>query len=254
MWVRVLPALPFSPLRAPSSPAAAVPFPGIPDDVLAALEEPNPLDEGLLRAAVAELAEPADAPLRTILDHGRLILAGNRVANLCGARDWENLIGAHLLDAVRAAAFVPTDARLLADWGSGAGLPGLVWAALFPDKEVLLIERNGKKAAFLEEAALRLGLLQVAVLRGQGEETLAREGLRPDLIAARAVEPLPRLLGRLRRNRVRFGAVALLAGPGFEAEWERLAPELRRSWRLAARHPYELPGRGRRLVAVLKPA
>jgi 16S rRNA (guanine(527)-N(7))-methyltransferase RsmG len=230
-----------------------LPFPGIPEDALASLEEPNPIDLGLLRDAVQAVADPPDGPLSVLVEYGRLLLAANTVTNLTGARDWQKLIESHLTDCVFAAAHVPEDVRIVVDWGSGAGLPGLVWAALFPEKELWLCERNGKKAAFLEEAALRLELLNVRVFGGQAEERLAAEEERPDLIVARAVEPLPRLLGRIRRNRVRYRALMLMAGPRFEQDWEELGDEGRRSWKLAAQHKYALGEHGERRIVVLRP-
>ncbi|MBC8327451.1 MAG: class I SAM-dependent methyltransferase, partial [Planctomycetes bacterium] len=190
-----------------------MPLPRIPEDVLASPQEPNPLDLGPLRPAVEACADPPDAPLAALVDYGKLLLAANRVTNLTGARDWRTLIECHLLDCALAAAFVPDDVRTVVDWGSGAGLPGLVWAALFPEKELLLCERNGKKAEFLTEAALRLELPNVEVLAGQAEERLALEEDRPGLSVARAGEPRAELLGRLRGNPVRLPAVVLLGGP-----------------------------------------
>lgn len=229
-------------------------FPGIPDDALAALDEPNPFDVGLLRKHLTPLASPPDAPLASVLAYGRVLLATNTIVNLTGARDWETLIEAHLVDCLEAARFVPDDARVIADWGSGGGLPGLVWASVFPDKRFLLCERRGKRAEFLEEAALRLELFQVEVLAGQAEEQLREEG-EVDLIVARAVEAPGKLLQRIRRNKVRFGTLFLMAGPRFDEDWDNLSDEVRRSWKVAARHPYSLPGdRGARLVVVLKPA
>lgn len=229
-------------------------FPGIPDEALAALDEPNPFDVGELRKHIEPLASPPDAPLASVLAYGRLLLAANTVINLTGARDWDTLIEAHLIDCLTAARFVPEDARVIADWGSGGGLPGLVWSAVFPDKRILLCERRGKRAEFLEEALMRLEFFHTDVLSGQAEEELRAEG-EVDLIVARAVEAPGKLLQRIRRNKVRFGTLFLMAGPRFDEDWANLSDDVRRSWKLAARHPYTLPGdRGARLVVVLKPA
>ncbi|HEX9794096.1 MAG TPA: RsmG family class I SAM-dependent methyltransferase [Planctomycetota bacterium] len=229
------------------------PFPGIPEAALDALDEPNPFDVGALRQAVGALADPPDGPMGALLEYGRLLLAANTVVNLTGAKDWQELIEAHLLDCVLAAAFVPDDARVIADWGSGAGLPGLVWAILFPEKRFLLLERTGKKADFLQEAAFRLQLFQVDVLQGQGEEALKAAGERPDLIVARAVEPLDRLLPRLRRNRVHHSSLFVMAGPQWEAQWAALDADGKEPWALAARHRYPLGSRGDRWLLVLHP-
>lgn len=228
-----------------------VPFPGIPERALAELEDPDPLALGALRAALSPLADPPDVALRILVDYGRLLLAANTIVNLTGARDWRELIENHFVDCLRAAAFVPEDARILADWGSGGGLPGLVWAAAMPEKELLLLERTGKKADFLTAAVRRLELQNAAVIRGAAEEALRRASV--DLIVARAVGPLPRLLFQLRRHRLRHGVLFVMAGPRWERDWEGLPAPERASWALAARHRYALgEERGQRWVLVLK--
>ncbi|MBC8406738.1 MAG: 16S rRNA (guanine(527)-N(7))-methyltransferase RsmG [Planctomycetes bacterium] len=234
-------------------------YPGIPDEALAALEPPNPIDVGVLRTALKPLADPPDGPLGAVLDYGKLLLAANTVTNLTGARDWTTLIEAHLMDCVIAAQYVPQDARTIADWGSGGGLPGLVWACLFPEKRMLLCERRGKRAEFLEDAAFRLELFNVEVLSGQAEECLREEGLREeglvDVIVARAVEAPEKLFKRLRRNKVKFGALLLMAGPRWQQDWDELPDNVRKSWALTAQHAYTLPGdRGKRYLVALKPA
>jgi 16S rRNA (guanine527-N7)-methyltransferase len=226
-------------------------FPGIPDDALEAIVPANPVDMGLLRDQIAEFADPPDGPLARMEEYGAYLLAGNTVARLMGPRDWDALFP-HILDCAAAASFVPQDARTILDWGSGGGLPGLVWAILFPEKRILLAERNGKKAGFLEEAAVRLELTNVEVLHGQAEEELKHEE-RPDIMVARAVEPLPKLLKRIRRNRVRFGSLFLMAGPSWEQDWEELPEATKSSWVLPARHRYSLGERGNRYLAVFKP-
>ena len=228
-------------------------FPGIPEDLLAQIPPPDPLDLGELRLAVTAMADPPDGPLSRLVDYGNYLLAANQVVRLTGARDWKALLRPHLLDCVLAASFVPNDARTIVDWGSGGGMPGLVWATLFPEKRMLLIEKTGKKAEFLKEAAVRLDLSNVEVLHAQAEQQLRHEE-RPDLIVARAVEPLPKLLRRIRRHRVHFGSLWIMAGPSWEQAWDELEDQDRRSWVLPARHRYQLGGDlGTRELAIFKP-
>jgi 16S rRNA (guanine527-N7)-methyltransferase len=95
----------------------------------------------------------------------------------------------HFLDCAQLVAHVPGAARSCIDVGSGAGLPGMV-LALFEVPGVHLIESDRRKAQFLREVA-RATAVSVAV----HAERIER--LRPwpaDVITARAVAPLPRLL------------------------------------------------------------
>jgi len=81
-------------------------------------------------------------------------------------------------------------ARVIADLGAGAGLPGLVLAAALPDARVALVESVGRKCAFLRAAAERMELGNVEVVRGRAEEW--RDGIGTcDIVCARALAALP---------------------------------------------------------------
>jgi len=79
----------------------------------------------------------------------------------------------------------------VADVGSGAGLPGVVWALVRPDLRVTLIEPLLRRATFLNEAVNELGLHdRVEVLRARAEDVERSF----DVVTARAVARLPQLL------------------------------------------------------------
>ena len=113
--------------------------------------------------------------------------------NLLSPRGLEELSSRHIPEAVAFARGLPRTSRLL-DIGSGGGLPGIVIAITRPDLELHLMEATGKKATFLSEVAARLEL-RVTVHHGRAEE-LARPPLTGsfDLVTARAVAPLERLV------------------------------------------------------------
>ena len=113
--------------------------------------------------------------------------------NLLSPRGLRELEARHLAESVAFAAMLPTGPRLL-DVGSGGGLPGLVIAIERPDLQVHLLEATGKKATFLAEAVTALGL-DAVVHHGRAEE-LALGDLRGtfDIVTARAVAPLQRLV------------------------------------------------------------
>ncbi len=80
----------------------------------------------------------------------------------------------------------------VADVGSGAGLPGLVWALVRPDLRITLVEPLLRRASFLTEAIDQLSLGQrVQVLRARAEGAPAGSF---DVVTARAVARLPQLL------------------------------------------------------------
>ena len=75
----------------------------------------------------------------------------------------------HLLDSLYAASAVPASAATLVDVGSGAGLPGLVIAVVFPQLRVTLLEPIRKKHAFLRHVRRLLGLDNVRALAERDE-------------------------------------------------------------------------------------
>ena len=81
-------------------------------------------------------------------------------------------------------------ARLIADLGSGGGLPGLVLAAALPDARVVMIESLNRKCAFIRDAASAMGLLNVEVECVRAEEWKDGAGA-CDVVTARALASLP---------------------------------------------------------------
>ncbi len=103
----------------------------------------------------------------------------------------------HIADSLQVAALIPPDARIVVDLGSGGGFPGLVVAAALADREgahVHLIESDQRKAAFLRETA-RAMAVPVSVHNARIESALAAWPHGADIVTARALAPLDRLIG-----------------------------------------------------------
>ncbi len=113
----------------------------------------------------------------------------NLIARSTIEERWER----HFRDSAQLYPLIPADARSLADLGSGAGFPGLVLAAMGEKKglEVVLVESIGKKAAFLSAAIDAMQLKNVRVIPQRIEKLKIK---RPDVISARALAQLPKLL------------------------------------------------------------
>jgi 16S rRNA (guanine527-N7)-methyltransferase len=119
------------------------------------------------------------------------LLAREGVARgLIGPREVPRLWDRHVINCGLVSSLIPEGASL-ADLGSGAGLPGLVLALARPDLEVTLVEPMLRRTTFLTEACALLGLDEVRVVRGRAED-LTGEAF--DVVTARALAPLPKLL------------------------------------------------------------
>lgn len=124
-----------------------------------------------------------------LVPYARLLATEGISRGLLGPREAPRLWERHLLNcAAPLRALAPGSA--VVDVGTGAGLPGLVWALLRPDLRVSLVEPLLRRAAFCEQAVQSLGLAGVQVRRSRGEE-LGESAA--DVVVARAVAPLDRL-------------------------------------------------------------
>lgn len=186
-----------------------------------------------MTSPVLDPAPPAPEPARVVFGEAlpvvetyAALLAGPGVERgLLGPREAPRLWERHLLNSAGPADLLEPGCTV-ADVGSGAGLPGIVLAALRPDLTVLLVEPLLRRTTFLAEAVGRLGLPNVDVRRGRAEE-LAGD-LQVDAVVARAVAPLDRLaawsLPLLRPG----GRLVALKGGTADDELARAGAALRR--------------------------
>jgi 16S rRNA (guanine527-N7)-methyltransferase len=137
-------------------------------------------------SSVPDAAGPALDALLHLLQDGRAPIASSTVPR---ARD------VHIADSLSALDLEPVrSAKLIADLGSGAGLPGLALAAALPDARVDLIESVARKCAFLREAIERMGLANAQVICERSEDWGGGRGREAyDVVTARAVGPLATL-------------------------------------------------------------
>jgi 16S rRNA (guanine527-N7)-methyltransferase len=113
---------------------------------------------------------------------------------LLGPREADRIWSRHVVNCAVLEGFLPAGSHSLCDLGSGAGLPGVVLGVMRPQVEIVLLEPLLRRSTFLREVTDDLGLANVRVVRARAEEYA---GDRPahDVVVARAVAPLTRLVG-----------------------------------------------------------
>lgn len=149
---------------------------------------PPPPEFELLPSAVNPVAR------QQLIAYADFLADAGVVRGLIGPREVDRLWSRHVLNCAVAAELIPAEAEVV-DVGSGAGLPGIVWAIVRPDIRLTCIEPLQRRTTFLEEAVARLGMSdRVAVVRARAEE-VPRSGaaIRGDVVTARAVAPLEKL-------------------------------------------------------------
>lgn len=120
-------------------------------------------EEALLCRGAAQLGVSLDeVQLVQLRRYQALLAEWSAKMNLTAVRDPREVIVRHFLDSLALLRALPTQGTLpeptLVDIGSGAGFPGVFCALFRSDLHVTLVERIGKKAAFLSALRRELGL------------------------------------------------------------------------------------------------
>ena len=194
--------------------------------------ETGPQELGQIPAALAAAYPDAISGLTA---YAELLATDGVVRGLIGPREVPRLWERHIANCALLERVVPQGSTV-ADVGSGAGLPGLVLALVRPDVHVTLIEPLLRRATFLSEAVEVLGLRErVTVVRARAEELSDSRGgrLKPgvenvpaDVVTARAVAALPKLLTWCWPLVKPGGRLAVLKGESAAAEVADAAAEL----------------------------
>jgi 16S rRNA (guanine527-N7)-methyltransferase len=115
--------------------------------------------------------------------------------NLVGPSTLSHFWERHMLDSAQVLPIAGQRINTVADFGTGAGLPGLVLARLLKDQNdashVTLVEVSAKRCGFLREAARALDV-SVTIVQEKIEDT---KPFGVNIITARAFAPLEKLLG-----------------------------------------------------------
>jgi 16S rRNA (guanine527-N7)-methyltransferase len=146
-------------------------------------------------AAFAEAFKVPRETIHRLTRYAELLNRWQKAINLVAPSTLPQLWSRHYADSAQLRSLAP-DARVWLDLGSGAGFPGLVVAILktgTPDFRMHLVESNHKKCAFLAEV-VRATEAPVDI-HAMRIEQLAEtaQSLKPDVVSARALAPLPRL-------------------------------------------------------------
>lgn len=168
----------------------------------------RPVEVATIKAIVSDGARALGQTLTpvevdTLARYATLVAKWNRVANLTGAEDAAEFARKFIVDALALRPHVT--GREVADLGSGAGLPGMVLAIVLPASRVHLVEPRARRARFLEQARIELGLDNVEVHCARGEDWTPPAPL--DVILCQAVGALDYVLrttAGLHRQRARI--------------------------------------------------
>lgn len=152
---------------------------------------------------------------------------------LIGPKEGERIWDRHIANCIPVTTLIPEGVKVV-DIGSGAGLPGIVIALARPDLEVFLIEPLQRRVDFLNEVVALLDL-PISIIRGKSESVKKSF----EVVTARAVAPLPKLLDISWHLVKSQGALLAMKGESAQAEIEGTEPK---KHSITSLHTLELPG------------
>jgi 16S rRNA (guanine527-N7)-methyltransferase len=162
----------------------------------------------------------ARAKLDAYLD---ILAKWNRVYNLTAIRDRHKMESHHVADALAVLPHLPGAAGLrLLDVGAGGGVPGIPIAIAQPGWQVVLVEANGKKASFLTQAAIELGLRNVTVAASRIEDYAGDAPF--DVVISRAFADLATFASVARAHVSTHGVIVAMMGALPDDEIAALPP------------------------------
>jgi 16S rRNA (guanine527-N7)-methyltransferase len=148
----------------------------------------------------------------------REVIAWNRAINLVAPSQIGLLWPRHIVDSAQLIHHAGSAPRIWADIGSGAGFPGMVIAILagelMPRCRVHLVEVDQRKSAFLAHVARQTATACTV----HAEESGQVGPIGADVVSARALAPLDRLIGMAARHLAPGGRALLLKGARHGAE------------------------------------
>ena len=134
-----------------------------------------------------------DLSLEEKLDgYEALLKKWQRSINLVSRNTIDDARFRHIDDSLQVVQYVPESAKVLFDFGSGAGFPGLVIAMARPDVKVSLVESDQRKCTFLSTVSRETSTPVTVV--NQRIESAALDSI-PDVLSARALASLDKLFG-----------------------------------------------------------
>lgn len=123
-----------------------------------------------------------DEQIEKLKHYVDLLYRWNKTYNLTAIRDPKKMVPLHIFDSLAVAPHIQGDNCL--DVGSGGGLPGIPLAIMQPQRAFTLLDTNGKKTRFMQQASIELGLKNINIVQTRIENW--QTNIKFDTIISRA--------------------------------------------------------------------
>jgi 16S rRNA (guanine527-N7)-methyltransferase len=213
---------------------------------------PAPSNDTMAQALARHHIELPDDQQQLLDRYAKLLWDWNEKINLTRHTTFEKFVSRDLVDTLWLAKFIDAGDRVL-DVGTGGGVPGIVLAIIRPDLEVTLSDSVQKKARVAADIVQQLEI-PIQVHAGAAQDLLKTKHF--DTLVARAVAPLPKLLGWFDLHWDAFSQLLVIKGPAWvEERAEARHRGLFKSLELRKLGEYPLPDTDSRSVVLgIRPA
>lgn len=140
--------------------------------------------------------QPTQEQLSKLYFFYELLIEKNKVMNLTGITEYEEVIDKHFVDSVSIIKAIDLNKKIrVIDLGTGAGFPGIPLKIMFPNIEIVLVDSLNKRIKFLEEVVEQLQLTDISCIHSRAEDLAQNKEYREqfDLCVSRAVANLSTL-------------------------------------------------------------
>ncbi len=163
----------------------------------------------------------SSAQAEQIIEYVLLLDKWNKAYNLTAIRDpWQMLVR-HVMDCLVVLPYL--NGREVLDVGTGAGLPGILFAIIRPDAQMTLLDGNHKKIRFVRQASIELGLANVESVCQRVEQWDKREYY--DIVISRAYSHLQQFYQQTQHFIKKSGYLLAMKGQLRQQELQLLAHE-----------------------------
>lgn len=164
---------------------------------------------------IKDFTDISDLQIKNLEDFVTLLLQQNQQYNLIGKSTIDDVWERHILDSAQLLKFIDNKNVKFADFGSGAGLPGIILSILGV-KEINLIEKSFRKSQFLQQAKFT-SRNKIFIHQAKLEEL---SNIKFDCITSRALASLDKLLTYSHNFLAKDGYCLFLKGKNLQAEIE----------------------------------
>lgn len=171
-----------------------------------------------------------------------LIVKHNKILNLISTKTIPVADALHISDCVIGSQIIlenSPDMKAIYDFGSGCGLPGIVFAILYSDVEVTLVEGDPRKVEFLRQAISTLSLTNVKVIHN-AVELLPADSVQ--FAMARGFANISKTILLARKPILKNGALYHMKGDQWGLEITEIPTQLCSIWSPGLVQEYVLPG------------